>query len=343
VSGMAAKAESVTAGWISFALAAGLSVISCCALQLFQTRTKQLQNDSSKHHVPTALLDSPLRKEIQVASELALRAGRAMYDFCNQKGTAAEALHDLEIETKGQAEDFCTKIDVANEHMITNELEKEFPSHNIIGEEATGTGGIPPLTDSPTWIIDPIDGTTNFASGLPLTCVSIGLCSQGRPVLGVVYAPMTDELYLAVQGYGAYRNGVPLTKQRCNKKRLLESVVCFEFGYARDTKAVDKMVGVVQRILYHGCRTMRSLGSGVLDLCYVATGRIDVVYAGVAGEGWKPWDYCAGYVIASETGCCMQSIIGQKADEWFDIYSDSLICAVNPSLLQEIREIILSS
>jgi inositol-phosphate phosphatase / L-galactose 1-phosphate phosphatase len=339
---MSAKAESVAAIWISFALAAGLSVVSgCYALFLLQTQRKQLRYDSSKYHVPVTLLASPFSKEIQVASELALRAGRAMYSYCNEKGTAAEASHDLEIETKGQAEDFCTKIDVSNEHMIMNKLEREFPSHNVIGEETTGTGSIPPLTDSPTWIIDPIDGTTNFASGLPITCVSIGLCVQRRPVLGVVYAPMTDELYLAIRGYGAYRNGVPLTKQRCKKKRLLESIVCFEFGYARDVKAVDRMVGVVQRIFYHGCRTMRSLGSGVLDLCYVATGRIDVVYAGVAGEGWKPWDYCAGYMIASEAGCSMESIVGQNDGECFDIYSDSLICAVNQSLLQEVREIIL--
>lgn len=339
---MSTKSESVTTSWKSFALAAGLGAVSsCCALVLFQTRKKQLSNGSSKYQVPTVLLTSPLSKEIQLASELALKAGRAMYGYCDEKGTAAEDSHDLEIETKGQAEDFCTKIDVANEHMITSKLEMEFPSHKIIGEEATGTGSIPPLSDSPTWIIDPIDGTTNFASGLPMTCVSIGLCVQGRPVLGVVYAPMMDELYLSVRGYGAFRNGVPLTRQRCKTKRLLDSVVCFEFGYARDAKAVDKMVGVVHRILYHGCRTMRSLGSGVLDLCYVATGRIDVVYAGVAGEGWKPWDYCAGYVIASETGCHMESIAGQKNEESFNLYSDSLICAVNPSLLQEVREIIL--
>lgn len=332
----------VVTDWKSLVLAAGLSVVSgCCAFFLFQQRAKQLQNVSSKFRVPTALLASPLRKEIQISTELALKAGKAMYNYCNEKGTAAEDSHDLEIETKGQAEDFCTKIDIANEQLITSKLQQEFPSHIVIGEETTGTGSIPLLSDSPTWIIDPIDGTTNFASGLPLTCVSVGLCLQGRPVLGVVYAPMTNELYLAISGYGAYRNGVPLTKRRCQNKTLLESVVCFEFGYARDAMAIDKMVNVVERILHHGCRTMRSLGSGVLDLCYVATGRLDVVYAGVAGEGWKPWDYCAGYVIARETGCSMESIIQPKDANYFDIYSDSVICAVNPSLIQEVREIIL--
>jgi inositol-phosphate phosphatase / L-galactose 1-phosphate phosphatase len=327
--------------WTPLVLVTGLSIVSTCyAIQLFQERTKHRKNVGSKTDVPHGLLVSPFRAEIKVAADLAIQAGRTMYHYCNEKGTAAEDLHDLKIETKGQPEDFCTKIDIANELLITNKLQEQFPSHVIIGEEATGTGTIPSLTDTPTWIIDPIDGTTNFAAGLPLTCVSIGLCQHRRPVLGVVYAPMTDELYLAVSGYGAYRNGIPITKRNSQKKTLLESVVCFEFGYAREAAAIDKMVLVVQRILHHGCRTMRSLGSGVLDLCYVATGRIDVVYAGVAGEGWKPWDYCAGYVIANESGCCMEAIPKPNDEEYFDIYSKSVICAVNPFLMQEIREII---
>jgi fructose-1,6-bisphosphatase/inositol monophosphatase family enzyme len=131
-----------------------------------------------------------------------------------------------------------------------------------------------------------VDGTTNFASGLPLCCVSIGHCVRGRPTVGVVYAPMMDELYVAVAGYGSYRNSVrlgmtmatpaaassspspPPPKQKC----LRESIVCYEFGYERDPTAIVKMVQKVQAILAHGCRATRSLGSGVLNLCYVASG-----------------------------------------------------------------------
>jgi fructose-1,6-bisphosphatase/inositol monophosphatase family enzyme len=94
-------------------------------------------------------------------------------------------------------------------------------------------------------------------------------------------------------------------------------------------------------VLEHRCRTTRSIGSGVLDLCYVATGRLDVVYAGLAGEGWKPWDYCAGMVIANEAGCSLQALSGQKEGEDFDIYSDSIICAVNSSLMSKLRTTIL--
>jgi myo-inositol-1(or 4)-monophosphatase len=173
-----------------------------------------------------------------------------------------------------------------------------------------------------------------LANSLPMTCVSIGLCHNRKPILGVVYAPMTDELYVALAGHGAFRNGV-LISQRSSKP-LIDSIVCFEFGYARKEAAVRKMVNVVRDILNHGCRTTRSIGSGVLDLCYVATGRIDVVYAGVAGEHWKPWDYCAGYVVATEAGCVVESIQGPE----FDIYSGSIICAVGSSLANEVRKII---
>jgi fructose-1,6-bisphosphatase/inositol monophosphatase family enzyme len=313
--------------WTSLAAALG-----CGVLYLAQ---RQRAKDA-KLAIPQTLLSSPLNHELRVAVQLALRAGAAMYRYCDEKGTLAESTHDLRIATKGQPEDFCTKIDLENEQLITDGLLQHFPTHVVIGEETTGMGAIPQLTSDPTWIIDPIDGTTNFASGLPLTCVSIGLCVNGRPTLGVVYAPMTNELYLAVQGYGAYRNGVRIAK-RIGKK-LVDSVVCFEFGYARDKSAIAKMLTVVQRILENGCRTTRSLGSGVLDLCYVASGRMDVVYAGVAGEGWKPWDYCAGYVIAKEAGCALESI--HATEQLFDLYSDSIICAAGDSLLREVRSII---
>jgi fructose-1,6-bisphosphatase/inositol monophosphatase family enzyme len=319
------------AGLASLMAAAGVG------LYLFQQRNKR---KVSKYAIPESLLSLPLSKELRVAVDLALQAGRAMYSYCDEKGTAAEEQHDLGIATKGQAEDFCTKIDLENEILVTEGLMKHFPSHKVIGEEAIGAGSIPPLTIDPTWIIDPIDGTTNFAAGLPLACVSIGLCLDGRPALGVVYAPMTDELYLAVKEHGSYRNGVRITKRK--EKSLLESVVCFEFGYARDKDAIAKMLGVVQRILEHGCRTTRSIGSGVLDLCYVATGRIDVVYAGVAGEGWKPWDYCAGYLVAKEAGCAIEPITGQQEGDDFDLYSKSIICAVGLTLLQEVRHYITS-
>ena len=195
------------------------------------------------------------------------------------------------------------------------------------------------MTNAKTWIIDPIDGTTNFSQGLPLACVSIAFCEHKRPVMGVVYAPMTDEFYVAVKGYGAFRNGVKLTQ---NKKvvPLDQAVVEFEFGYPRSPQAIQKMTSTVQKFMEKGCLATRQLGAGVIDLVYVATGRFHCVYSGVAGEGWKPWDYAAGLVIAEESGCCMETF-RQKPGEPFDLYGDSIICATSRELLEECREILV--
>jgi fructose-1,6-bisphosphatase/inositol monophosphatase family enzyme len=104
---------------------------------------------------------------------------------------------------------------------------------------------------------------------------------------------MTNELYMAVRGHGAYRNGVKLSVEPTTTT-LRHVIVNFEFGYSRSDEIIARMVGALQRLLQHGCRATRCLGSGVLDLCYIATGKMDVIYAGVASEGWKPWDYAMG-------------------------------------------------
>ena len=158
--------------------------------------------------------------------------------------------------------------------------------------------------------------------------------------MGVVYAPMTDELYIAVRGHGAYRNGVKLSVEPSATAILRDAIIDFEFGYCRSEEAIAAMVGAVQRLYQHGCRATRCLGSGVLDLCYVATGRLDVVYAGVASEGWKPWDYAAGMVVALEAGCSIESLIGNEGKE-LDIYDKSVICAGNQELLQQARRVVL--
>jgi fructose-1,6-bisphosphatase/inositol monophosphatase family enzyme len=332
---MGANQNTVIACSIS-AVLGGLSAYWYCRRYKSNESTHQLRQ---QYMLPDELRNCSYIKEIQVAIELSLECGNRMYQYCDTKGTANELY--LDINTKGQPEDFCTQIDIENEDTVMNRIRQEFPRHSIIGEETVGSGPIPSLSSTtPTWIIDPIDGTTNFASGIPLTCVSIGHCVNGIPVLGVVYAPMTSELYIGVSGHGAYRNGIQLTSRFDPNKKLKESVVCFEFGYTRDFNGIDLMVNVVRKIMKNGCRTTRSLGSGVLDMIYVATGRIDVVYTGIAGEGWKPWDYCAGTVIAQECNCTIQSIDQQDSTIPFNIYSKSMICAVNESLVSETRTMI---
>eukprot|EP00551_Chaetoceros_affinis_P013045 CAMPEP_0203685910 /NCGR_PEP_ID=MMETSP0090-20130426/48794_1 /ASSEMBLY_ACC=CAM_ASM_001088 /TAXON_ID=426623 /ORGANISM="Chaetoceros affinis, Strain CCMP159" /LENGTH=330 /DNA_ID=CAMNT_0050555123 /DNA_START=46 /DNA_END=1038 /DNA_ORIENTATION=+ len=279
-------------------------------------------SDENKFGLPIELIGGDYADEMRVAVQLALQAGANMVEHLETKGTKSGrgAESKLGINTKQNDADFCTAIDILNEKIITEGIKKHFPNHEIIGEEDTGTGDIPPLTDKPTWIIDPVDGTTNFASGSVYTCVSIGLCVDSSPVMGVAFSPKTNEMYLGMKGFGAYRNGerIQSVDDESVEKTLSNSVVCFEFGYARTDEGIENMIGAVRRILKHGCRSTRSFGSGVLDLCYVASGRLDVVYTGMADEGWKPWDYCAAKVIAEEAGCVIRSLKEHNGVREFD-------------------------
>jgi myo-inositol-1(or 4)-monophosphatase len=310
------------------------------------------ESNNSMYTIPDELQSGLYAEELKLAVKLALTAGANMNEHLDSKGTEAGvgAEARLGINTKHNDADFATEIDILNEKLVIAGVQENFPYHKIIGEESTGTGEVDPLTNEPTWIIDPIDGTTNFASGCPLTCVSIGFCVGGRPVMGVAFSPKTQELYLGIDGRGAYRNGERISStDDGNEKTLANSVVCFEFGYARSEQGVDDMVNAVRRILKHGCRSTRSYGSGVLDLCYVASGRLDVVYTGMAEEGWKPWDYCAAMVIAEESGCTIRSLKGNDFDEHgnvlldskFDIYSKSMICGVNKKVVEQCRTVVL--
>jgi len=274
--------------------------------------------------LPKELVGVPHSEELELAIEVALKAGENIVSQTDTKGTAAE--HDK----RGSGMD----VDEQNERMVVEAIRYFYPDHKVIGEP-TDQGIIPELTLAPTWIIDPVDGTTNFDSGLPLTCVSIGFCVEGKPVMGVVYAPSTNELYVGIRGHGSFRNAVRITGSN-EIKKLSESVVNFDFGFARADVAK-----CVRNIMRNGVKTTRCLGSGVLDFCYVATGRLDVVYAGVATEGWKPWDFCAAYVIVKEAGGAMESLLDQNPGEEMNLSGSSIICATSQELLEETRRVAL--
>lgn len=318
-----------------------------------------------KFSIPEELKHTAYTKELILAVSLALRAGKNMIPHVDSKGTDSYAESLLDISTKSNRNDFATAIDRENEEFISREILTKFPNDRIIGEETTGVGSIPELSLEKTWILDPIDGTTNFANGLPLCCVSIGLCDKKQPVMGCIYVPMTQELYLAVKGHGAYRNGVRIhsTSTGSQKKLLRDSVLVIELGHSeREEPGLDKVLSVFRKLLLGGIRASRQFGSGVLDLCYVASGRVDVVYAGIHTEGWKPWDYCAGVVVAQEAGAVVKSIFGRPGregsttDEFdsvtgavvtdapdFDIYSKSVICGSSAELVAECRNVIMSA
>lgn len=178
--------------------------------------------------------------------------------------------------------------------------------------------------------MDPIDGTTNFVHAFPFSCVALALAVKKQVVVGVVYDPAKDELFLAAKGKGAYCNGKRL--KTTTTTELPKAVVIQEFGYERTPQGIAKLLKATERLLQANVQAVRQLGSGVLDLAYVAAGRVDAVYCGVAGEGWKPWDYAAGSILATEAGGVMANRRG--AD--FDMYGSSMVCAANEALARKI-------
>ena len=273
--------------------------------------------------LPEALKNCEYTKELVVSIDLALQAG----------DNILRANEDIKSHTvKGDlGVDFVTKTDKENEKLIFDKLSSVFPDYNFIGEESSADAGkIEALTAAKTFIVDPIDGTTNFVHSNPFCCVSIGLCHNGNPVMGVVYNPEFDELYVSIKGKGAYLNGKKMNVT--DVKKLKDALVLTEFGYQRDEKSLRCISDCLLNMLMKGGHAMRHMGSGVLNLCYVAAGRLDVCYAGVAGESWKPWDHAAGMLFVTEAGGCLSQVDGAP----FHTHSDSIIAASTEELKNEV-------
>ncbi|GAX10155.1 hypothetical protein FisN_3Lh351 [Fistulifera solaris] len=263
----------------------------------------QTEDAEPKHSVPSSLMSTPYARGLQVAVSLALHAGKNL---------------------KAGGED---------ERHIVEGLSKAFPQHRVIGKEAVGKSMVPMLTQVyPTWFVDATNGAGSLRS--PMACVTVGMCLKGQPVIGIVFNPFTEELFVAADGFGAFLNGEKIRVSQ-SALGLAAAVVGYEFGKGKEKY---KMLNAVGRIMEHGCAATRSLGSVPMNLCYVASGRMHGTYAGIVpSEGWKPWDFCAGLVIAKEAGCHVSAIRNYGNKEEYDMYCGSIICAVNASLVSEIR------
>jgi myo-inositol-1(or 4)-monophosphatase len=193
------------------------------------------------------------------------------------------------ISYKG-AINLVTDIDQAAEKIIIRDIKRSFPSHAILAEEA-GTSSV---RSEYKWVIDPLDGTTNFAHSFPFYCVSIALEYRRLPVLGVVYDPERDELFAAEKGKGAFLNGkrIKVSGEKGMRKSLLAT------GFAYDVRqATDDNVDNFRKFLKRA-QAIRRAGSAALDLCYVACGRFD----GFWEFNLHPWDSAAGYLMVEEAG-----------------------------------------
>ena len=193
------------------------------------------------------------------------------------------------VQRKGVV-DLVTDADRAAEALIVGRVRAEFPDHRLIGEEGgRGAGGGAPYG----WLVDPLDGTTNFAHGYPHFAVSIALERQGRVVLGVVYDPVRDELFVAERGQGATVNGAPLRVS--DEDQLIRSLLATGFPYDLALRAEPK---AIWETLLDRCQGLRRGGSAALDLTYVAAGRLDGFYE----RPLQPWDMAAGALLVEEAG-----------------------------------------
>jgi len=195
---------------------------------------------------------------------------------------------NLKIEYKGEA-DLVTVADRSSEALIRERIRQQWPSHDILGEEQ----GLSDTGSEYRWYVDPLDGTTNFAHGFPVFCVSLGLEHKGRRIAGVVYDPTRDEMFAAEQGSGACLNQKPIHVSAIAK--LAESLVATGFPSHKRHKNPNIYFYHQITLRSHG---VRRAGSAALDLCYVASGRLEAFWE----FNLNPWDTAAGVLIVEEAG-----------------------------------------
>ncbi|CAF1053554.1 unnamed protein product [Adineta steineri] len=233
------------------------------------------------------------------------------------------------VETKESTADLVTEFDQRVEEILIKKLQEKFPTHKFIGEESTASGIKTILSDDPTWIIDPIDGTTNFVHGFPFVAISVALAINKQVVLGVIYNPVVDHLYSAIHGKGAFKNGRPI---KCSKQTELSlSQIIGEYGPTRDTHILDIKCKNLQ-VIIEKVHSIRAMGSAALNLCLIAEGCCDAYYE----YGVHIWDYAAGDLIAREAGAYTCDPSGAP----LNLVHRRILCAATKELAEQISPLL---
>lgn len=227
---------------------------------------------------------------LTTAVEAVVRAGDVMLQ---RFGT------DVRVDKKG-AIDLVTEVDVAIEREFRARIAERFPEHTVLGEEMGGSLEVP---EGPCWVFDPIDGTTNFAHGIPIFCSSLALEIDGVAQVAAVYDPTRRELFTAERGGGAFLNGRPMKVSAA--ETLLEAVLVTGFPYDVHLR-VAEIVGLFGEFVGRA-RAVRRLGSAAIDLCYVAAGRMD----GFWERDLNAWDIAAGALLVEEAGGTISNFKGE--------------------------------
>ncbi len=232
----------------------------------------------------------------------------------------------LRVEEKSP-NNFVTAIDRAVEEILVEEISKRFPGHGFIGEELGQKG---PKDAEIVWIIDPLDGTTNFVRGISKFAISIGCQINGRMEHGLIFDPLMDEEFSASRGDGARLNGrrLRVTERKTLQGALLATGIPFTEA---SLEHVEPYLAATRDLLLQGTAGIRRLGAASLDLAYVAAGRFDGFYE----MNLKPWDIAAGALIAREAGALVTDLAGESGF----MKNGHILCAT-PKLMRELLPIV---
>ncbi|PID72000.1 MAG: inositol monophosphatase [Desulfobulbus propionicus] len=255
--------------------------------------------------------DSHLQHNLIAACRAALTGGSILRTFFSQPHT---------ISMKG-ATDLQTEADLASEAAILAALSEDSPGISILAEESSASAAF--TFDDPIWVVDPLDGTTNFAHGFPHFAVSIALVDQGVPQIGVIYLPCSDELFCSWKGGGAWLNGENI--QVTEAEFLIEALIGTGFPYDTHTHLQEIILQI--ETLLPKVRDLRRAGAAAVDLAYVACGRLDGFYE----RELKPWDTAAGWLLVEEAG----GITSDYSGEPYNLGTQE-IAAANPVLLKKL-------
>lgn len=255
---------------------------------------------------------------INIALRAGRRAGRVIL-------RAMDRVDTLQVEEKGR-NDLVSEVDRKAEDVIVDTIHKAYPAHAVLGEESGAR--VPEGESEFTWIIDPLDGTTNFLHGIPHFCTAIGVRRGPTLLHGVIIDHVRSEEFIASRGAGAYLNGRRIRVAR--RETVADAIISGDLAYSHVASHLDAYSGVLKHFMRE-CRALRRQGSAALDLAYLAAGRVD----GFFEIGLKVWDIAAGAVLVREAG----GFIGDAAggERFLDTGN---VVAANPKLFRAMLRVI---
>ncbi len=266
-----------------------------------------------------------LKDILDLAKGCALKAGDLIKDLRDNQ--------NFTTNTKSNDFDLVTTSDLKAEELIVNEIKKAFPTHLVMSEESYQSISSDKLNSESVWVIDPIDGTVNYAHGCLHVCVSIAYAYKGEVLVGVVYAPFLNELFIGVKGQGATLNDKAITVSKHTD--LKDCLISTGFPYDR-SKVIDILVGNIKELLKR-VGGIRRAGAAAIDLCWVACGRLGAHYE----IKLCPWDVAAAKLIACEAGAKVGFLKGEVKDDHLpeDLKASNTLIAA-PGIFEELQEIL---